>query len=69
MQTLPICIAYKVGKKIKVNEEEIINPKTMVDATGPHISDCPPRPIANENKPATVVNVVMVIGIKRRLAA
>ena len=38
-------------------------------ATGDHINELPPKPNANENKPATVVSVVITTGNNLRLAA
>ena len=48
---------------------ENIKPHTMDVATGAQINELPPKPVANENKPATVVNVVIYIGSIRLLAA
>ena len=44
-------------------------PATILEATGPQISDFPPSPTASENRPAMVVVVVIRIGITRLRAA
>lgn len=41
----------------------------MEAATGPQISELPPRPVASENNPAIVVMEVIIIGTTRRLDA
>ena len=48
---------------------DTISPHTMEAATGPQISELPPRPVASENRPAMVVNDVIMIGIILLLAA
>jgi len=52
-----------------VRNVETIKPQTMAVATGPHMREWPPRPVARENKPAMVVNEVIKIGMTRRRAA
>ncbi len=52
-----------------VKNDENISPQTIAVATGAQISEWPPNPIARENKPATVVSVVIIMGKTLRLAA
>ena len=56
-----IKVRYNNGMTNKVNTVENINPHTIADATGPHNNDLPPRPTASENKPAIVVNEVIIM--------
>ncbi len=51
------------------NTAEKSKSQTIEVATGAQISDCPPKPVASENNPATVVNVVIIIGNIRLRAA
>jgi hypothetical protein len=60
---------YKVGIINKVNTEATARPATILDATGPHNKDLPPKPAAKENKPAMVVVVVIMTGTTLLLAA
>ena len=59
---------YSTGITNSVSTVEKASPQTMLEATGPHSSDCPPRPMASENRPAMVVLVVMTMGTTRRRA-
>ncbi len=56
---------YNSGIANKVSTEENPTPQTIAVATGPHIKDSPPKPIASDNKPAIVVQAVINIGITR----
>ena len=53
----------------KVRLDEKISPHTIAVATGDQTSECPPTPNDSDNRPATVVNVVIMIGNILLLAA
>ena len=53
----------------RVSNDEKARPNTMDEATGPNNRDLPPSPAASENRPAMVVEVVMMMGTTRLLAA
>ena len=60
---------YNNGIKNKVKNVENPKPHTIEVATGPHNSECPPSPVASENKPAMVLKDVINIGTTRLRAA
>ena len=60
---------YNTGMMKSVNTDAKASPATMLDATGPHSKELPPSPAARENNPAMVVEVVMRMGMTRRLPA
>src|SRR5690606_32121296 len=64
-----IAIRYTSGTANRVSTVENPSPQTMLAATGPHISDFPPSPIASDSSPPMVVVEVIRIGTRRRRAA